>query len=81
MEMWSRLLSDYDENFSCVAYSHVKEGDQEIDQTSNLTDYQLVQDREPRTRTKPLRFRNETNMAAYTFATTEEEDTHEPLTY
>nr|GFB08656.1 retrovirus-related Pol polyprotein from transposon TNT 1-94 [Tanacetum cinerariifolium]GFB08666.1 retrovirus-related Pol polyprotein from transposon TNT 1-94 [Tanacetum cinerariifolium] len=29
-------------------------GDQEIDQPSDLTDYQLVQDREPRTRTKPL---------------------------
>nr|GEV84621.1 zinc finger, CCHC-type [Tanacetum cinerariifolium] len=30
-------------------------GDQETDQTSDLIDYQLVQDREPRTRTKPLR--------------------------
>ncbi|GJR98548.1 retrotransposon protein, putative, ty1-copia subclass [Tanacetum coccineum] len=29
-------------------------GDQETDQTPDLTDYQLVQDREPRTRTKPL---------------------------
>ncbi|GJW51896.1 retrotransposon protein, putative, ty1-copia subclass [Tanacetum coccineum] len=37
--------------------------------------------REPKTRTKPLRFRDESNMAAYTFVPAEEEDTHEPLTY
>nr|GEZ77679.1 hypothetical protein [Tanacetum cinerariifolium] len=30
-------------------------GDQEIDQPPDLKDYQLVRDREPRTRTKPLR--------------------------
>ncbi|GKA20789.1 retrovirus-related pol polyprotein from transposon TNT 1-94 [Tanacetum coccineum] len=34
-------------------------GDQETDQTPDLTDYQLAQDREPRIRTKPLRFRDE----------------------
>ncbi|GJY33791.1 retrotransposon protein, putative, ty1-copia subclass, partial [Tanacetum coccineum] len=56
-------------------------GDQETDQTLDLIDYQLVQDREPRTRTKPLRFRDESNMAAYAFAVAEEEDTHEPFTY
>nr|GEY60364.1 copia LTR rider [Tanacetum cinerariifolium] len=56
-------------------------GDQEIDQPPDLTDYQLVWDREPRTRTKPLRFRDESNMAAYAFAVIEEEDTHESLTY
>ncbi|GKC84349.1 zinc finger, CCHC-type containing protein [Tanacetum coccineum] len=56
-------------------------GDQEIDQTPDLTDYQLVWDREPKTRTKPLRFRDESNMAAYAFVAAEEEDTHEPLTY
>ncbi|GJW81786.1 retrotransposon protein, putative, ty1-copia subclass [Tanacetum coccineum] len=56
-------------------------GDQEIDQPPDLTDYQLVRDREPRTRTKPLRFRDESNMAAYAFVAAEEEDTHEPLTY
>ncbi|GKB74706.1 retrotransposon protein, putative, ty1-copia subclass [Tanacetum coccineum] len=56
-------------------------GDQEIDQTSDLTYYQLAQDRELRTRTKPLRFRDESNMAAYAFVAAEEEDTHEPLTY
>ena len=56
-------------------------GDQDHDQTPDLTDYQLVRDREPRTRTKPLRFRDESNMAAYAFAAAEEEDTHEPLTY
>ncbi|GKA32703.1 retrovirus-related pol polyprotein from transposon TNT 1-94 [Tanacetum coccineum] len=56
-------------------------GDQETDQTPNLTDYQLSRDREPRTRTKPLRFRDESNMAAYAFVAAEEEDTHEPLTY
>ncbi|GKB43182.1 retrotransposon protein, putative, ty1-copia subclass [Tanacetum coccineum] len=56
-------------------------GDQETDQTPDLTDYQLARDREPRTRTKPLRFRDESNMAAYAFVAAEEEDTHEPLTY
>nr|GEW35977.1 retrotransposon protein, putative, Ty1-copia subclass [Tanacetum cinerariifolium] len=56
-------------------------GDQETDQTTDLTDYQLVRDRESRTATKPLRFRDESNIAAYAFAATEEEDTHEPLTY
>ncbi|GJZ77014.1 retrovirus-related pol polyprotein from transposon TNT 1-94 [Tanacetum coccineum] len=30
---------------------------------------------------KPLRFRDESNMAAYAFVAAEEEDTHEPLTY
>nr|GFC81593.1 retrotransposon protein, putative, Ty1-copia subclass [Tanacetum cinerariifolium] len=33
------------------------------------------------TRTKPLRLQDESNMAAYAFVATEEEDTHEPLTY
>ncbi|GJX43365.1 retrotransposon protein, putative, ty1-copia subclass [Tanacetum coccineum] len=56
-------------------------GDQETDQPPDLTDYQLVRDREPRTRMKPLRFRDESNMAAYLFVAAEEEDTHEPLTY
>nr|GEW50083.1 retrotransposon protein, putative, Ty1-copia subclass [Tanacetum cinerariifolium] len=37
--------------------------------------------REPMTRTKPLRFRDESNMAAYAFVAPEEEDTHKPLTY
>ncbi|GKG59588.1 hypothetical protein Tco_0607216, partial [Tanacetum coccineum] len=35
----------------------------------------------PRIRTKPLRFQDESNMAAYAFATAEEQDIHEPLTY
>nr|GEW45409.1 retrotransposon protein, putative, Ty1-copia subclass [Tanacetum cinerariifolium] len=56
-------------------------GDQETNQTHDLTDYQLTRDREPMTRTKPLRFQDESNMAAYAFFATEEEDTHEPLTY
>ncbi|GJR73788.1 putative ribonuclease H-like domain-containing protein [Tanacetum coccineum] len=56
-------------------------GDQETDQTPDLTNYQLVQDRVPRTRTKPSRFQDESNMAAYVFVAAEEEDTHEPLTY
>ncbi|GJW00834.1 retrotransposon protein, putative, ty1-copia subclass [Tanacetum coccineum] len=56
-------------------------GDQETDQTLDLTDYQLTRDRERRTRTKSLRFRDESNMAAYAFVAAEEEDTHEPLTY
>ncbi|GJX81944.1 retrotransposon protein, putative, ty1-copia subclass [Tanacetum coccineum] len=56
-------------------------GNQETDQPPDLTDYQLARDRERRTRTKPLRFQDESNMAAYAFAAVEEEDTHEPLTY
>ncbi|GJW10457.1 retrovirus-related pol polyprotein from transposon TNT 1-94 [Tanacetum coccineum] len=56
-------------------------GDQETDQTLDLTDYQLARDRERMTRTKPLRFRDESNMAAYAFIAAEEEDTHKPLTY
>ncbi|GJZ67969.1 retrovirus-related pol polyprotein from transposon TNT 1-94 [Tanacetum coccineum] len=36
--------------------------DQETNQTPNLTYYHLVQDREPKTRTKPLRFQDESNM-------------------
>ncbi|GKF12211.1 retrotransposon protein, putative, ty1-copia subclass [Tanacetum coccineum] len=55
--------------------------DQETDQPPDFTDYQLVRDREPRTRTKPLRFQDESNMAAYAFVAAKEEDTHEPLTY
>nr|GEZ93448.1 hypothetical protein [Tanacetum cinerariifolium] len=42
-------------------------GDQETDQTPDLTDYQLVRDRELKTRMKPLRFRDESNMADYAF--------------
>ncbi|GKD15104.1 retrovirus-related pol polyprotein from transposon TNT 1-94 [Tanacetum coccineum] len=56
-------------------------GDQKTDQPPDLTDYQLVWDREPRIRMKPLRFRDESNMVAYAFAAAEEEDTHELLTY
>ncbi|GKD10892.1 retrovirus-related pol polyprotein from transposon TNT 1-94 [Tanacetum coccineum] len=56
-------------------------GDQETDQPSDLTDYQLVRNREPRIRTKPLRFQDESNMSTYAFVAAEEEDTHEPLTY
>ncbi|GKA15639.1 retrotransposon protein, putative, ty1-copia subclass [Tanacetum coccineum] len=56
-------------------------GDQETDQTPDLTDYQLARDREPRTRTKPLRFQNESNRVAYAFVAAEEKDTHEQLTY
>ncbi|GJX99238.1 retrovirus-related pol polyprotein from transposon TNT 1-94 [Tanacetum coccineum] len=33
------------------------------------------------TRTNPLRFQDESNMAAYAFAAAKKEDTHEPLTY
>nr|GEY21366.1 retrovirus-related Pol polyprotein from transposon TNT 1-94 [Tanacetum cinerariifolium] len=56
-------------------------GDQEIDQPPDLTDYQLVYDRDPRTRAKPLRFRDERNVVAYAFVAAGKEDTHEPLTY
>ncbi|GKD46268.1 retrotransposon protein, putative, ty1-copia subclass, partial [Tanacetum coccineum] len=54
--------------------------DQETNQTSDLTYYHLAWDRERRTRTKPLRFRDKSNMAAYAFVAAEEEYTHEPLT-
>ncbi|GKB51925.1 zinc finger, CCHC-type containing protein [Tanacetum coccineum] len=57
------------------------EGDHETDQIPDLTDYQLAQDRERRTRVKPLRFRDKSNMVAYKFVAAEEEVTHEPLTY
>ncbi|GJX89932.1 retrovirus-related pol polyprotein from transposon TNT 1-94 [Tanacetum coccineum] len=40
-----------------------------------------AEDRERRTRTKPLRFQDESNMAAYAFVAAEDEDTHEPLTH
>nr|GEU75162.1 zinc finger, CCHC-type [Tanacetum cinerariifolium] len=56
-------------------------GDQKTDQTPDLIDYQLVRDKETRTRIKPLMFQDKSNMAAYAFAAIEEEDTHEPLTY
>ncbi|GKA86991.1 retrovirus-related pol polyprotein from transposon TNT 1-94 [Tanacetum coccineum] len=56
-------------------------GDHETNQTPDLIDYQLARDRERRTRMKPLRFQDESNMVAYAFAAAEEEDTHEPLTY
>nr|GFA42512.1 retrotransposon protein, putative, Ty1-copia subclass [Tanacetum cinerariifolium] len=56
-------------------------GDQETNQIPDLTDYQLTRVREPRTRTKPLRFQDESIMAAYVFAAAEEDDTLEPLTY
>ncbi|GJW87533.1 retrotransposon protein, putative, ty1-copia subclass [Tanacetum coccineum] len=56
-------------------------GDQETDQLPGLTDYQLVRDREPRTRMKHLRFQDESNLAAYAFVATEEKDNHESLTY
>ncbi|GJS57668.1 retrovirus-related pol polyprotein from transposon TNT 1-94 [Tanacetum coccineum] len=50
-------------------------GTSQIYQTkTDLTDYQLARDREPRTRTKPLRFRDESNMVAYAFAAAEEEE-------
>ncbi|GKC55049.1 retrovirus-related pol polyprotein from transposon TNT 1-94, partial [Tanacetum coccineum] len=56
-------------------------GDQETNKTLDLTDYQLARDRERRIRTKPLRFQDESNMAAYAFVAAKKEDTHEPLTY
>nr|GEV70613.1 hypothetical protein [Tanacetum cinerariifolium] len=48
-------------------------GDQSTDQPPDLTDYQLVWDREPRIRTKPLRFGDESNMAAYAFIAAKKE--------
>nr|GEW46299.1 zinc finger, CCHC-type [Tanacetum cinerariifolium] len=47
----------------------------------SVEELQLVRDREPRTRTKPLRFQDKSNMVAYASAAAKEEDTHEPLTY
>nr|GEU93314.1 integrase, catalytic region, zinc finger, CCHC-type, peptidase aspartic, catalytic [Tanacetum cinerariifolium] len=68
-------------NLKEVIYMRQPPGYEQVNKPPNLIDYQLVQDREPMTRTKPLRFQNESNMAAYAFVATEEEDTHEPLTY
>ncbi|GJZ91728.1 retrotransposon protein, putative, ty1-copia subclass, partial [Tanacetum coccineum] len=56
-------------------------GNLETDQSPDLIDYQFARDKERRTRTKPLRFQDESNMTTYAFAAAEEEDTHEPLTY
>ncbi|GJS39003.1 nucleotide-diphospho-sugar transferase [Tanacetum coccineum] len=83
MEMWSGHPSDYGmlRIFSCATYPQDKQGDQETDQQSDLTYYQLVRDRELRTRTKPLRLQDESNMDAYAFVAPKEEDTHEQLTY
>nr|GEW23800.1 retrotransposon protein, putative, Ty1-copia subclass [Tanacetum cinerariifolium] len=69
MEMWSGHPSNYEmlRIFGSVAYPHDKQRDQATDQPPDLIDYQLVQDREPRTRMKPLRFRDESNMAAFAF--------------
>nr|GEV23748.1 retrotransposon protein, putative, Ty1-copia subclass [Tanacetum cinerariifolium] len=55
--------------------------DQKTDQPPDLIEYQLVRNKEPSTRTKPLRFQDESNMAFYAFVAAQEEDTHEPLTY
>ncbi|GJT37766.1 retrovirus-related pol polyprotein from transposon TNT 1-94 [Tanacetum coccineum] len=63
-------------------------------QQQNLDNYVLVRDRAKRTTTIPARYRDEGNvslsrpsgskvddMAAYPFAISEEEDTHEPITF
>ncbi|GKB40596.1 retrovirus-related pol polyprotein from transposon TNT 1-94 [Tanacetum coccineum] len=64
-------------------------------QQQNMDNYVLLRDREKRTTTIPARYRDEgnvslsrllgsreeDNMTAYAFAITEEEDTHEPITY
>ncbi|GJT25902.1 retrotransposon protein, putative, ty1-copia subclass [Tanacetum coccineum] len=52
-----------------------------IDKSVEELQVEVELQREPRTRTKPLRFQDECNMAAYTFFEAEEEDTNEPLTY
>ncbi|GKA35091.1 retrotransposon protein, putative, ty1-copia subclass, partial [Tanacetum coccineum] len=72
MEMWSGHPSDYGmlRIFGYVTYSRVKQGK-----------LKPIEDRVPRIRMKPLRFRDESNMATYAFVAAEEEDTHEPLTY
>ncbi|GJZ26675.1 retrovirus-related pol polyprotein from transposon TNT 1-94 [Tanacetum coccineum] len=94
MKMWSGHPSDYGmlRIFGCVAYPHDKQGKlepravirpvkQETEHHRILTEIRWHRDRERRTRTKPLRFQDESNMSAYAFAAAEEEDTHEPLTY
>nr|GEW44213.1 hypothetical protein [Tanacetum cinerariifolium] len=135
IEMWSGHPSDYTmlKIFSCVAYSHVKQGklklrvvkcvllgypegvkeyrlyrldgkppkivtsrnvvfnesfmykdmlkNSGVGDDKSVEKLQLTRDREPKTRTKPLRFQDESNMAAYAFVAAKEEDTHESLTY
>ncbi|GJR80266.1 hypothetical protein Tco_0151051 [Tanacetum coccineum] len=56
-------------------------GSRTYEQNSPWIRLSVGSDRERRTRTKPLRFQDESNMAAYAFAAAEEEDTHEPLSY
>nr|GFA30729.1 retrotransposon protein, putative, Ty1-copia subclass [Tanacetum cinerariifolium] len=82
MEMWNVVFNE-----SVMYKDTLKDSGACVDkfveelQTPDLTDYQLTRDREPRTRTKPLRFQDESNMVAYAFVTAEKEDTHEPLSY
>nr|GEY43370.1 retrovirus-related Pol polyprotein from transposon TNT 1-94 [Tanacetum cinerariifolium] len=82
--MYKDTLKDFGASDNSVEELQVEvelQRDQATDQSPDLTDYQLVRDREPRTRTKSLRFRDKSNMAAYAFVAAEKENTHEPLTY
>nr|GEW09236.1 retrotransposon protein, putative, Ty1-copia subclass [Tanacetum cinerariifolium] len=68
-------------NESVMYKDMLKDSGPGVDKSVEELQVELILDREPRTRTKPLRFRDESNMAAYSFAVIEKEDTHEPLTY
>nr|GEZ06849.1 retrotransposon protein, putative, Ty1-copia subclass [Tanacetum cinerariifolium] len=84
IEMWSGHPSDYEmlSIFCCVAYLHDKHGKLKPRVIKCvLLRYPKLVKRELRTRMKPLRFRDESNMVAYAFVAAGEEDTHKPLTY
>nr|GEW06984.1 hypothetical protein [Tanacetum cinerariifolium] len=66
-------------NESVVYKDTLKDSGAGIDKS--VDELQVEVELEPKTKTKPLRFRDESNMAVYAFAASEEEDTHEPLTY
>ncbi|GKG11898.1 hypothetical protein Tco_0346135, partial [Tanacetum coccineum] len=75
-------------------YNEDEEQDDKGPQQQNLDNYVLVRDRAKRTTTIPARYRDEGNvslsrpsgskvddMAAYSVAIVEEEDTHEPIAF
>ncbi|GJV07628.1 putative reverse transcriptase domain-containing protein [Tanacetum coccineum] len=91
-ELTEGLTEGYFDIKQICVFTHIKEQD-EGPQQQNLDNYFLVRDRAKRTTTIPARYRDEGNvslsrpsgskvydMAAYAFAITEEEDTHEPIT-
>ncbi|GKE46682.1 retrovirus-related pol polyprotein from transposon TNT 1-94, partial [Tanacetum coccineum] len=65
----------------CWCRDTLKDSGESADKSIEELQVEVELQREPRTRTKPLRFQDESNIVAYVFVVAEEEDTHEPLTY